>query len=94
MSLLIYRFAERFVSGWISAQSFSDAYVQLWRIERDCDLLRKDFRGLEECLSTIFCLADMYEPDEAYRADYELGDDALLREVSNVLSAFDKSVFD
>lgn len=94
MSMLIFKFAERFVDGWISAQSFSDAYVQLWKIERDSDLLREDFPGLNECLSTIFCVADMYEPDEVSRADYELGDEGLLREVSNVLAAFDRSVFD
>ncbi|ARZ73780.1 hypothetical protein CCR98_06210 [Stenotrophomonas sp. WZN-1] len=94
MSLLLFKFSERFVGGWISAQSFSDAYVQLWKIERDCDLLRKGFPGLDECLSTIFCLADMYEPDEAARESYEFGDEDLLREVSNVLAAFDKSVFD
>lgn len=92
MGILVHKFAERFAAGWISAQSFSDAYIQLWRVGRYFDLLTDDIPGLNECLSTIFCLVDMYEPGDESRADYELGDEGLRREVLDALAAFDESL--
>ncbi|EIT00871.1 bacterial self-protective colicin-like immunity family protein, partial [Yersinia pestis PY-89] len=47
----------------MSAQVFANAYIEFWRIERDQRICLKDNEKLNECLSSIFCLADLYNPD-------------------------------
>jgi hypothetical protein len=64
VSAVLLKFAESFVSSRISADVFCDAYIELWKIEGGLGLLPLDPPDLSECLSTIFCLADMYVPGE------------------------------
>ncbi|WEJ72251.1 colicin immunity domain-containing protein [Pseudomonas sp. PSE14] len=84
MSLTILDFAKSFVAGRLTADVFSEAYIELWKIERDRDILQLDGPSLSECLSSIFCAADMYEPDES-REEYELDGEMLKSEVSALL---------
>jgi hypothetical protein len=81
MSLTILEFARSFVAGRLTAEIFSEAYIELWKIERDRKVLQLDEPSLSECLSSIFCAADMYEPGES-REDYELDDEMLRAEVA------------
>jgi len=84
MSLTILEFARSFVAGRLTAQVFSEAYIELWKIERDKNVLQLDEPSLSECLSSIFCAADMYEPDES-REDYELDGEMLRSEVASLV---------
>ncbi|WP_175234143.1 MULTISPECIES: colicin immunity domain-containing protein [Achromobacter] len=85
MSLTILEFARSYVAGRLTADIFSVAYIELWKIERDRRLLQLDESALNACLSSIFCAADMYEPDES-RAEYELDDEMLKSEVARLLT--------
>jgi len=69
--------AKFFVSGKISASACSDIYINLWRIERDSVTIQNNEPHLSECLSSIFCAADMYRADDKTRETYEFNDDQL-----------------
>jgi hypothetical protein len=84
MSLTILEFARSYVAGRLKAEIFSEAYIELWKIERDSAILDLDEPSLNECLSSIFCAADMYEADES-REDYEYDDERLRAEVRRLL---------
>ncbi|RBL82598.1 colicin immunity protein [Streptomyces cavourensis] len=81
MSHTLLNFAKSFLSGRLTASVFSEAYIELWRIERDNDLLLHDAPALSECLSSIFCAADMYYPAE-FREEHEFDEDQLRAEVA------------
>lgn len=89
MSLVLLEFAKSFVSHKLSAEVFSDAYIELWKIERDSGLLFGDAPALSECLSSIFCAADMYCADDELREDYELNADQLRSEILRVIKKLD-----
>ncbi|MGT2512643.1 colicin immunity domain-containing protein [Cupriavidus basilensis] len=85
MSITILKFAESFVAGRLSAEVFAEAYMELWKIERDSDSLRLDPQPLNECLSSVFCAADMYNSDDS-REEYEEFDDEMLKsEVASLI---------
>ncbi|MES2791174.1 MAG: colicin immunity domain-containing protein [Planctomycetota bacterium] len=84
MSRALADFAKQFVEGKFSAETFSNEYIQRWRQERDDETLVKDPLNQDGKLSTIFCLADLYNP-ASDRKDYEFDEDKLRREVQNVL---------
>ncbi|HCL76570.1 colicin immunity domain-containing protein [Stutzerimonas nitrititolerans] len=84
MSFTILEFAKSFVAGRLTVGVFSEAYIELWKIERDRNVLQFDESLLSECLSSIFCAADMYEPDEP-REEYELDDEMLRSEVARLV---------
>ena len=63
MSKELLKFAEDFVEGKMTADEFADSYQARWKAERDSGLLIKDVSELNEKLSTLFCLADQYNPD-------------------------------
>lgn len=84
MSLIVLEFAKSFVNGRITAQVFAEAYIELYRIERDNGLLLKDEDSVSECLSTIFCLADLYNPDSD-KEEYELNDKQLIEQIEQEL---------
>ncbi|MFB4392840.1 MULTISPECIES: colicin immunity domain-containing protein [unclassified Pseudomonas] len=83
MSFTLLEFARSYVAGRLTAEIFSEAYIELWKIERDRNLLQLDEPLLSECLSSIFCAADMYEPDES-REEYELDDEMLKSKVASL----------
>ncbi len=84
MSLTILEFARSYVEGRLKAEIFSEAYIELWKIERNRNVLQLDSPSLSECLSSIFCAADMYQPDES-RGEYEFDDERLRVEVARLL---------
>ncbi len=86
MSGQLYEFAKRFAAGEIPAEAFADPFMERWKQERDSapNMDVRDSDEVSECLSTIFCLADLYNP-EAEREDYELGESRLRFEVRNAL---------
>lgn len=64
MSTKLLEFAKSFVAGKISADEFADPYQAKWKAERDAGLLANDPAALNEKLSSLFCLADQYNPEE------------------------------
>lgn len=84
MSVTILEFARSFVEGRLSADDFAKSYIELWKIERDKNLLQQDEDNLSECLSSIFCLADLYNPDSD-RDDYELDGEQLRAGVGELI---------
>ncbi|AIN14856.1 bacterial self-protective colicin-like immunity family protein [Yersinia pseudotuberculosis IP 32953] len=85
MSIVILEFAKSFINERVSAQVFANAYIELWRIERDQHISLKDDEKLSECLSSIFCLADLYNPDSD-REEYELDDKQLYEQVLQLIN--------
>ncbi len=87
MSITVLALAKSFAAERLSADEFSNSYMELWKFERDSNLLQKDEDNLNECLSSIFCLADLYNPD-ADREEYELDKGQLRTKVIEVIEKF------
>ncbi len=85
MSTTILEFARSFVNGRIGAEEFVNCYQELWKIERDNKRSLDDSNGLSECLSSIFCLADLYS-SKVNKEKYELNEDQLKSKIVEVLS--------
>lgn len=85
MSVVLLEFAKSFALDRLSATVFSEAYIELWKIERDGGWLIKDSSALSECLSSIFCAADMYSANGELREEYELNDEKLRDEVCRLI---------
>lgn len=77
--------AKSFTEEKLSAEQFSNSYMEIWKFERDSNLLQKDDSSLSECLSTIFCLADLYNP-EINRDEYELDEKQLRVKVAESIA--------
>lgn len=89
MSALMLRFAEVFVNERLSADEFVPAYMELWRLERDGGEILQDEFKVSECLSSIFCLADFYNP-EMDREDYEFDEFSLRCKVADLIAELKK----
>ena len=87
MSVTILEFAKSYVQGRLTADEFANSYLELWKIERDNDFLQNDNSKLSECLSSIFCLADLYNP-KPDREEYELDSEQFRAEVTNTIKSF------
>ena len=85
MSCILLEFAKSFASERLSAEIFSDAYIELWKIERDKGLLLRDSSELSECLSSMFCAADMYCANVELREEYELNGEQLRAEILRLI---------
>jgi hypothetical protein len=86
MSAQLYEFAKSFAAGGMPAEEFADPFMERWKQERDASMNSGDLDDVSERLSSIFCLADLYNP-KADRKDYELDDEDLRGAVGRVLSS-------
>jgi hypothetical protein len=84
MSQTLFEFARSFATGRLTPDEFANSYIELWNIERDQRLLPLDPAPLSGCLSTIFCLADLYNPDLG-REEYELDGEQLRARVQEMI---------
>lgn len=87
MSITVLALAKSFSTERLTAEEFSNSYMELWKFERDSNLLQEDADNLNECLSSIFCLADLFNP-EADREEYELDEDQLRVKVIELIDQF------
>lgn len=87
MSITVLALAKSFSTERLTAEEFSNSYMELWKFERDSDLHQEDADNLNECLSSIFCLADLFNPD-ADREEYELDEDQLRAKVTELIEKF------
>lgn len=72
------------MEGGIPTQEFVDAYIDNWRKERDSDELLKDDAVTSEKLSSLFCIADLFNPEED-REEYEFDETRLRLEMKKIL---------
>jgi hypothetical protein len=89
MSQSLKNYIDCFISGDIEADNFADSYMMKWKAERDNNLLMQDDENLSELLSSVFCLSDMYNPDDD-RDEYELSDEQLWDEISKLMASYTK----
>ena len=87
MSYLHVDFARSFGSGRLSALVFVEAYMELWRIERDNKNILNYDENVSECLSSIFCVADMFNPDDD-REEYEFDGEQLRKEIKKLMDIY------
>lgn len=85
MSCDLHDLAKRFAAGELSAGDFADMFMERWKTERDDGTLLNDKDALSECLSSIFCIADLYDPDDRTRGSYELDAAQLCERVKSIL---------
>ncbi len=84
MSEKLLRFVEDFLVTESNAEIFADEFMKRWKKERDSGLALSDNPQLSEMLSSIFCLADMFNPD-AEREIYELDEHKLRAEIRKLI---------
>lgn len=87
MSKRLINFAKYFVESKIDATNFAEPYMLMWKEDRDTKALSIDGKEIDEASSTIFCLADCFNPDSD-RENYELDEPTLRREVKTTLEKF------
>ncbi|WP_347114322.1 colicin immunity domain-containing protein [Leclercia sp. S52] len=87
MSQSLKKYIDSFLAKDISADGFADSYMMKWKAERDNNLLGKDEDNLSELLSSVFCVADMYNPDDD-REEYEFDDEQLRQEISKLMDTY------
>lgn len=85
MSADLLEFAKQFAETKMSAELFADEYVRRWKQERDDRTLLRDAPSLSETLSSIFCLADLFDPGPD-RREYALDEEAWRTRVRSMLS--------
>lgn len=93
MSQVLIEFSRAFIQGRLSADAFSEAYVQLWKIEGDLGLLSTYLPRVQVLLSNLFLLADCYTPNPP-RFECEIGANDLDREIRHKLQEFDAEGID
>ena len=76
--------AKVFVNGQFHPEAFVSSYQKHWKQERDLSLLQKDDPKLCECLSSIFCLTDLFNPDND-KESYEINGQKLKSEIRKLL---------
>ena len=86
MSDALLRMARDFIQKGLPADEFTEEYIRAWHQEQDEGILKNDPPKLGEVMSTIFCLADMYNPS-AVRVIGEFGEDVLRQRISETLGA-------
>jgi len=87
MSQSLKKYIDSFLAKDISASGFADSYMMKWKTERDNNLLGKDEDNLSELLSSVFCVADMYNPDDD-REEYEFNDEQLRQEINKLMDIY------
>lgn len=87
MSQALKEYIDGFLDKDMSAGSFADSYMMKWKAERDNNLLGKDEDNLSELLSSVFCVADMYNPDND-REEYEFDDEQLRKEINKLMDIY------
>jgi hypothetical protein len=85
MSQNLVIFIHEFLNNPYDYSEFCDHYIRLWKKERDNGELSQDDAKTSEALSTIFCFADLFNPDDD-REDYELDEQSLRLKISEVIN--------
>lgn len=91
MSITLFEFAKSFVNERLNACVFSNAYIELWRVEGWLGLCKLDDSKFSGCLSSIFCVADLYNPSSD-REEHEFDEAQLRAKVSEIIQRAESGV--
>ena len=79
-----------FLGKAICADEFVEIYFEQFRVERDSgDILRGD-ATLGEIITSIFCIADMYNPRNN-RKDYEFDETRMRMEIEKTIKRLSRT---
>lgn len=84
MSEKLLGIAKKFIREDTSAEEFVDKFQTLWDQERDPNLLEMEPPQINEALSSIFCVADLFNGDDD-KESYEIDEKELKRRVKELL---------
>lgn len=84
MSERLLEFVKTFLGSEFAPEFFVDEFISQWKRERDSKIFLSDAPHLSEALSSIFCLADMFNPSDD-RESYEFDEPKLRFEIEKVL---------
>lgn len=86
MSDKLLAMVDSYLASERSPEDFVEQFILQWKAERDSGLYKADPANLSELLSTIFCLADLFNAADD-REDYELDDENLRLRILALLKA-------
>jgi Bacterial self-protective colicin-like immunity len=85
MSRKLLSLSEDFLKDKSDLIGFSSTFSREWKVERDNGTVLVDNARLSETLSSIFCLVDMFNPEDD-RENHEFDESALRKEITSVLT--------
>ena len=84
MSEALVTFAKNFLHSNSDPLVFSEEFIHQWKRERDIGIFVADDPKISEVLSSIFCLADLFNPD-VDRETYEIDERKLRDEIERLM---------
>jgi hypothetical protein len=84
MSDTLLAMVDSYLASELSPEDFVEQFIAQWKAERDSGIYKADPAKLSELLSTIFCLADLFNATDD-REDYELDDENLRLRIQALL---------
>ena len=80
--------AKTYLNSESNSELFVSDFIEQWKRERDSGESRLDSPKVSEILSSIFCLTDLFNPDDD-RESYELDEDKLRNEIRKLMEQAD-----
>lgn len=80
--------AKTYLNGESNSELFVSDFIEQWKRERDSGESRLDSPKVSEVISSIFCLTDLFNPDDD-RESYELDEDKLRNEIRKLMEQAD-----
>jgi len=80
--------AKTYLNSEFNSELFVSDFIEQWKRERDSGESRLDSPKVSEVLSSIFCLTDLFNPDDD-RESYELDEDKLRNELRKLMEQAD-----
>lgn len=88
MSEKLLESAKTYLTRESNSERFVDDFIEQWKREHDSGEYRLDSPKVSELLSSIFCLTDLFNPDDD-RENYELDEDKLKNEIRKLMEQAD-----
>ncbi|MBN9357975.1 colicin immunity domain-containing protein [Herbaspirillum huttiense] len=80
--------AKTYLNSESNSELFVSDFIEQWKRERDSGESRLDSPKVSEVISSIFCLTDLFNPDDD-RGSYELDEDKLRNEIRKLMEQAD-----
>lgn len=91
MSITLLNFIKAYLNERIDTHCFVNAYIELWRIERDLGISNIDEEKLSLFLASIFYISDLYNP-EYDKEEFEFNDKELFEKIYEEFELFEKNL--
>ncbi|MCP5467736.1 MAG: hypothetical protein H7A32_00515 [Deltaproteobacteria bacterium] len=72
---------KKYLLKQISANSFEDKYIDLWNVYVDSENQSEIARNVSDSIGRVFTAIDVFNPDSKNRANYEIDENQLRKEV-------------